>query len=63
MCVDFNDLFDLNIEMKLKLIESYECLCIVLIFCLKIRYRYMVKYYFVFLCVSDWYENMDYGFY
>lgn len=51
------------IETKSKPIESYECPCIVSISRLKTRHRYMAKYHSVPLRASDWYENMDHGFY
>lgn len=60
---DFNDLSDSKIETKSKPIESYECPCIVSISRLKTRHRYMAKYHSVPLRASDWYENMDHGFY
>lgn len=63
-CVDFNEnLSDSKIETKSKPIESYECPCIVSISRLKTRHRYMAKYHSVPLRASDWYENMDHGFY
>lgn len=62
-CVDFNDLSDSKIETKSKPIESYECPCIVSISRLKTSQRYMAKYHSVPLRASDWYENMDHGFY